>query len=219
MKIGIISDIHADLTNLQKALTLLQQHSVDQIICAGDLVDGGPDGDAVVQLIQAQHIPCVQGNHDREAFADQAWLRKINPDPQDPSLRHIYLHNETVGFLAKLPLLRRLQVDEVNILLAHGTPWSNTTYVFPDARSNQWDELTQEADADIIVLGHTHVPMCRQWHKTWIVNPGSVYENRWNPHRHTCAILEPNPFHFAVYDIDHGQVLAPDALNCVPNRK
>lgn len=73
MRLGLISDVHADLTALEKALHLLDFYQVDQILCAGDLVEGGQEGDGVVRRIQERTIMCVQGNHDREAFADQAW--------------------------------------------------------------------------------------------------------------------------------------------------
>ena len=39
MKIGIISDVHGDYTALTTALERLEnEHHVDQILCAGDLV-------------------------------------------------------------------------------------------------------------------------------------------------------------------------------------
>jgi putative phosphoesterase len=46
---------------------------------------------------------------------------------------------------------------------------------------------TQLPDCDVIVFGHFHVPVVREWHGILFVNPGSVAP----PHaRPTCAILE-----------------------------
>lgn len=133
-------------------------------------------------------------------------LRKIKVDLTDPSLRAVYLQGETIGYLAALPLMRRLSLANIEVVLAHSTPWSNLIYVFPDSPSELWADLVRETAADILVLGHTHVPMCKQVADTWIVNPGSVYENRWEERR-TCAILETCPFLFTLYDIDSGQIV------------
>ncbi|MEO0596445.1 MAG: metallophosphoesterase, partial [Chloroflexota bacterium] len=75
-KIGLISDIHADLWGLEKSLALFQKHKVSDVFCAGDLVDGGKDGIYVIRTIQQNAIPCVSGNHDRDAFAHQSWIRR-----------------------------------------------------------------------------------------------------------------------------------------------
>ena len=48
MRLGLISDIHADLGALDAALGALVERRVDRIVCAGDVVEKGPDGDAVV---------------------------------------------------------------------------------------------------------------------------------------------------------------------------
>jgi predicted phosphodiesterase len=79
MKIGLIADIHADLEALELALMLMEQHGVQQILCAGDLVDKGKHGDAVVQRIRDLRIPCVLGNHDGLARVTQEWYRRSDP--------------------------------------------------------------------------------------------------------------------------------------------
>ena len=64
MKIGLISDIHAQLARLDCAIDILQSQGVDMILCAGDLVNRGHEGDTVVERIRAVKIPTVRGNHD-----------------------------------------------------------------------------------------------------------------------------------------------------------
>ncbi len=53
MKLGLIADVHADLDALQMALSRLKQAGVDSTICAGDLVEKGMDGDAVIDFLQS----------------------------------------------------------------------------------------------------------------------------------------------------------------------
>ena len=48
--LGIINDLHADLGALQLALARLDELGVDQIVCAGDIVDGGDEPEQVIAL-------------------------------------------------------------------------------------------------------------------------------------------------------------------------
>ena len=56
MKIGLIADIHGDLAGFRAALRLLEDKGVEHILCAGDIVDRGPDADTVVQLLQEHNV-------------------------------------------------------------------------------------------------------------------------------------------------------------------
>src|SRR5579859_2902560 len=71
MKLGVIADIHGDLEGLQQALVCLSAQSVDQIVCAGDLVKKGPQSAEVVELLRSEGIACIAGNHDREALEER----------------------------------------------------------------------------------------------------------------------------------------------------
>lgn len=64
MRIAIISDIHGNLSALETVFQDIESRGIEQIICLGDLVDGGEYDQEVVDLIQARNIPCVRGNHD-----------------------------------------------------------------------------------------------------------------------------------------------------------
>ena len=213
MKIGLISDIHANLSALQNALNLLHAQQVETILCAGDLVDGNSDGDKVAALIQAHAIPCVRGNHDHSTSSNQKWLRKMYR-PDDPRIKGDLLSESTIAYVTSLPLILRFTFGETRLLLAHGTPRSNTDYLFPDVSDKEFAQVAIDAQADIVVLGHTHMTMCRHIHKTWIINPGSVDGNR-EEDRQTCGILETSPFSLTIYDINSGKIMRTcgEALN------
>ena len=57
MMIGILSDIHGQLDALNQALELFNHLHIQMMICAGDLVDRGPDGDKAVDIIRKMNIP------------------------------------------------------------------------------------------------------------------------------------------------------------------
>lgn len=200
MKIGIISDIHAELQPLLIALSIFKREKVDQIICAGDIVDGGTEGDAVVDIIKQQAILCVLGNHDEMVFSDQALIRqrmRKYPNENYPYL----LQSSTVAYVHSLPLTQYFTFEDYRVCLAHGTPTQNTHYVFPDSHISRFQGVIDDAQSDILILGHTHMPMCVQVNDKWILNAGSTYRNRHADNR-TCAILKLPDIQFNVYDLD-----------------
>ena len=42
MRIAVISDVHGNCVGLDAVLADLQQHPADQIVCLGDMIQGGP---------------------------------------------------------------------------------------------------------------------------------------------------------------------------------
>jgi diadenosine tetraphosphatase ApaH/serine/threonine PP2A family protein phosphatase len=63
------------------------------------------------------------------------------------------------------------------------------TYVRPDDRK-RWEEELAKIDADILLVGHTHLPMVLRFGKRLIVNPGSVGQPRDGDPRASYAVIE-----------------------------
>ncbi|PJF36326.1 MAG: hypothetical protein CUN49_05995 [Candidatus Thermofonsia Clade 1 bacterium] len=203
MKIGLIADIHADLEALDLALMLIEQHGAQQILCAGDLIDKGKHGDAVVQRIRALQIPCVAGNHDSIARATQEWYQRADPlfVPN-----HLLLQPESIAFLETLPHSLVIEISGLNILLTHATPWRNDIYLRPSAPRTLFEQVAEAAkaqQAQVVVLGHTHIPMQAYVGDVLIVNPGSVCGMHAQGSR-TCGILYLPERRFQVFDLDFG---------------
>jgi len=185
MKIGMFSDVHADFDLLNQTLDLFQQDKVDLIVCAGDLVDRGPDGDAVVQRISQAGIPCVQGNHDALALRTQQFLSRNRdaPLPIQP------LTAETVDFLSNLVLELRFEWEGAQVYMTHANPWHDMTErIYPNAPHAIFETIVEQAGADIVILGHSHRPMHIQLKAGRIINPGSIHAN-YGGYEPTCAIL------------------------------
>jgi putative phosphoesterase len=219
MKIGVISDIHGHLAPLEKALILLDRLGVDQIVCAGDVVGEGYEGDAVVKLLQERQILSVLGNHDEEAFADQAWLRRHQRSLPD-SPNRLLLDSRTVAYVSSMPLTLSFEWEGTSICLAHGTPRNNKIYVFPMTQTRRdatrlrsahgiYQDMLRSTIDEIIVLGHTHIPMCMIINGVWVVNPGSVSRNRTDDGS-TCGVLSLPDRHFEVYDLNSSEPISID---------
>lgn len=206
MRLGLIADIHADPDGLVQALTLLQYVGVDQIVCAGDLVDKGPNGDLVIDLFRAERIPCVAGNHDHNAARVQAWYQTVQGAFGVPP--HLRLEPDNVEFLSALPAAMFIPAAGHTVMVAHGTPWNHSEYLYPASRPHTFQRVAQEvkdANSTVLVLGHTHTPMATLIDGVYIVNPGSVCGTYANGTR-TLGILTLPSCQFEVLDMDTGEV-------------
>ena len=207
LKLGIISDIHAALDSLLGAEACLREHGADRIICAGDLVDRGQNGDEVVQYIREAQWLCVQGNHDSQARETQAWMRK-SLDLDDPMVGRFLLLDETLEFLASLPVHATLEVAGAHILLAHANPWNQHQYILPKLPPVVFRFMAEQVEADYVILGHTHQPMHvkvgNHAESLTVLNPGSVIGPGYVG-SHTCAMLSLPDGAYTVFDIQTQQ--------------
>ncbi len=99
-KIAIISDIHGNLPALQAVLKDINTvYKADQIYCLGDLTDGAPWHNEVIELIQELNIPTIMGNHDERIAFDYAVhaLSKHSLEEHDARLKTINHTKETIS--------------------------------------------------------------------------------------------------------------------------
>ena len=188
MKVGIIADIHGDSEALRLALDILQSNGVAQIVCAGDIVDKGPDNTEAASLLQRTSIHCIAGNHDH----DEQYIGSLEED--------------TASYLRGLPNTLRFTWENKRVLLAHASPWSDFVRILPTSERHVLKRVAREANADIVILGHTHVPLVAHVGTTWIFNPGSIC-GRYTSGTSTCAILMLPNIEFQVFHLDSGQPL------------
>ena len=72
MKLGVITDIHNNLTALRAVVEQLNQMECDKIICCGDIIGIGPYPEETVQYImQIPNLIAVRGNHEKYLLSKQ----------------------------------------------------------------------------------------------------------------------------------------------------
>lgn len=179
MKIAIISDIHSNLEALQGVLKDIERWKVDKTLCCGDIIGYGANPNEVVEIVKEKHIPCVLGNHDFSAVRLES-LEKFNPYAQK-ALRwtHDHTKDENLGFLSQLPRMYKDKFDNAKVVLIHGSPIDELfDYVYPITSDEVLKSFLQKAKADILILGHTHIPFIRRIGVDLVINPGSVGQPR-----------------------------------------
>ena len=178
MKIGIISDIHADPRALRR--TLEDMPSVDKVLCAGDVISDYRFCAETVELLQQAQVQCIQGNHERGFFGG------CNPDYLKKCQREFA--PSLLDFLVAAPTLLEMEAAGRTVLMVHASPWEPfDAYIYP-----QSPQLARFAPLpyDVVILGHTHVPMVHRVDGVTVINPGSCSQPRDQDRRGSYAILD-----------------------------
>jgi putative phosphoesterase len=206
MRLGLIADIHADPRALEGALRHLDDHRVDRVLCAGDLVGYGHDPDAVVALLRDRVVSCVRGNHDRWALERR---QLIGPR----GWRTASLRDDTWEFLSDIPVSSRLDWADRVLTMFHGSPASDTEFVtpykpLPASVDRHWEEQT----SDVLVLGHTHLPMVIRGPRGTIINPGSVTGVHGIPTSYSFAVVDSDRLAVRIFDVRTGREIRRDPV-------
>jgi len=224
MRIAVLSDIHANLTALQRVLKEIDALQPDALWCLGDTVGYGPHPQSCVNVIRERTDVCLAGNHDL-AVTGKIDLDHFNPVAHEAALWHRkLLDDKSLQWLASLPGKTVVK----GITLAHGSP-----------RHPVWEYVGDEMvaaenyhdfETPLCLIGHSHQAM--GWRMTienahvrvgsvmeapgialtlnlnekWLLNPGSVGQPRDHDPRASFALLDTETWQWAwhrvAYDIE-----------------
>jgi putative phosphoesterase len=188
LKLGIVSDLHCNIAGLDRALEIMGP--IDALLCLGDSIYEYRFSNAVVGRLRELDALTIQGNHE-EVFLGAAGARARSGTEIDRSL---------LDWLAGRPHRHELRIDGKRILMVHSTPWEpRGSYVQPTSAEL---ERFGEADADIVLYGHTHRQLVRRIGRVLVVNPGSAGDGRdpRNGRQLSCAVLDTATEEVAVHD-------------------
>lgn len=154
MRLGLISDIHANLHALEAVLDALRKERVEQYLCAGDLVGYGPLPNECVERVAGLDSLTVAGNHDLIALGTLPGERCIPLAQRSLAWTREVLREETRRYLGALPLAAEME----GVVLAHGSLDDPEEYIRePSQVVRQLGRMeARYPDAGVLVLGHTH---------------------------------------------------------------
>jgi len=178
LKLGIVSDLHCNIDGLERALELMG--AVDALLCLGDSISEYSFSNQVIGRLRERDALTILGNHE-EVFLGAAGARARSRPDIDRSL---------LGWLAGRPHRQELRIDGKRLLMVHSTPWEpRGSYVMPHSAALG---CFGEADADIVLYGHTHRQLVRRIGRVLVINPGSAGEARdpRNGGQLSCAVLD-----------------------------
>ena len=178
MKVGLVSDLHCNIRGLDLALEAMGD--VDELLCLGDSIFEYQFSNEVVARLIERKAHIIQGNHE-EVFLSPAGARARERPGIDGDL---------MAFLGEQPHRKYLTLGDKRLLLIQSTPWEpRGEYIHP--HSAKLDRFA-EADADIVLYGHTHCQVVTRVGSVLVINPGSAGDGRdsRNDRQLSCGVLD-----------------------------
>jgi putative phosphoesterase len=178
MRLALMSDIHGNLPALEAVVGDLEQHGMDGIIVAGDLV-GGPQTVEVVRLLRSLGSWVIRGNSDAAILRYDAGkmpaYRYTYRQFGLPRWIHRHIDRETLDFIRTLPEQRVVRVAGATpIRVVHGSPRDPSESILPDRDPSTLDLALAQTDEPTLVCGHTHIPWKVARDGRLALNPGAV---------------------------------------------
>ena len=209
--LAVIADVHGNVWALEAVLADAVQRGIRAIVNLGDSVYGPlAPGESAAMLMDAA-IPSIRGNQDRILFEP---AKEID----HPTL--VYTRNALapaqMDWLRAQPASRELDSEfGPDMLLCHGTPQSDETYLLEEVTPNgvflRGPDVIKKLAGEthsIILCGHTHIPRA-----VWLgegrmaVNPGSVGLPGYSDLEPYPHVMEAGSAHarYAILDFSNGR--------------
>lgn len=174
MRLGVLSDLHANLPALEAALEALRTEGVDEVLVLGDLVGYGPHPRQVLQRLWKEGLPAIAGAWDlRVAYplpgtlpegvgqATLAWTRA-------------QLSEKELNYLRSLRLSHRRTYGQRRLVAFHGKPGHPEESLDLLGPAKDFFPLLERYGAQILLLGGRHLPLARRVGMGLLADPGSV---------------------------------------------
>jgi predicted phosphodiesterase len=216
VKIAMLADIHGNTMALENVLADADSIRVDEYWFLGDYAAIGYDPVGVLeQITDLPNARFIRGNTDRFLVTGELPWMQLEDAIKD--LAHARTHVQvarsfawtigavgTTGWLSwfrKLPLDFRFDLpDGTRVLAVHAAPGTDDGMGITINTSDEGlRALVEDAHADLVLVGHTHLPFDRMAGSVRVVNPGSV-SNPFPPDlRASYAILEADEQGYTIH--------------------
>ncbi|MFM9951272.1 MAG: metallophosphoesterase family protein [Saprospiraceae bacterium] len=181
MKIAILSDIHGNHYALLQVLQKAKQIKVEKILILGDLIGYYYYPEKVLEILFEWDCKFIKGNHEDLLKEILNGSIKIEMVTEKHGSGHCMalerLNSAQIAELVSLPEQLQLEVDNINILMCHGSPWDPNMYLYPDTQKSTLNRACSSG-TDIVLIGHSHYQFAYSYLGTTLINPGSVGQSR-----------------------------------------
>lgn len=175
-RLGVLADIHGNAIALDAVLDDMAMFDVDQVICAGDVVNWGPHNAEVIQRIVSEGWITVRGNNELYIL-DQDTPRACAEWNHYTIARWTrqQLGARWLDVIATWPDALTLRFrDAPTLRVVHGSPRSHFEGLYPRRSDEKLREMLNNIEETTLISGHTHLSLDRQVGRWHIMNPGSV---------------------------------------------
>ena len=156
MRLGIYSDVHANLEALSAVLEAYRSESIDVYYCLGDTVGYGGSPNECADLVRETVRKTILGNHDAAVSGRMDYSYYYEAARHALDAHAACLSEANMAWLKALPYQEKL--DDCEVLLCHGSPvrLEEFEYIFAPEQAREclgiWEKLGQ-----ITFIGHSHL--------------------------------------------------------------
>ena len=181
MRIAVISDMHGNDLAFEAVEADIQGQRIDQIVCLGDAIQGGPQPAEVVQRLRRLNCPVVMGNADAWLLSGEETVDEGIPPERLKKMGEIRLWSLSQLTEDDMDLISRFQPtvtlnleNAPDLLCFHGSPTSFDDLILPAAPEEEFQKFLAPFTGRYLTGGHTHAQQIRRIGVLFFFNPGSV---------------------------------------------
>lgn len=213
MKIAIISDIHANLPALRRALEEIATLAVEETICLGDIVGYGAQPNECVDLVRKSCSVALQGNHDAAAVDLSVASFFTTHARLAAEWTHRHLTKDSGLYLKNLPL----SIQRNDLLFVHSSPLQPGEWNYVLDIGEVRAALNAFTGA-VCFIGHSHIPgvfsqkgIEDRIHKgvRYIINVGSIGQPRDGDPRLSFGVFDTSAWRYenvrVEYDVEEAR--------------
>ena len=181
MKIAVLSDIHGNIFALSQVLQEAKKDNIEKLLVLGDIVGYYYYPDKVMELLERWQYLFIKGNHEellRKVLSGELDIKVLDEKYGSGHRAAISKLNDLqIEKLLTSPEKLLVEIDGLNILMCHGSPWDANLYLYPDA-DKEILNMAGDTGADIVLIGHSHYQFLYKVGNTVLLNAGSVGQSR-----------------------------------------
>ena len=167
MRIGIFSDVHANIEALNAVVDAFKHERIDKYVCIGDVVGYGASPNECCDIIRKLAAYTILGNHDAAVAGRMDYSYYYDAARHALDLHARQLTAENMAWLKGLPY----EVKEGDLHFCHGSPINleEFEYIFSIEQAARCLEVWEQLGT-VTFIGHSH--LC----KSFALSRDDVYE-------------------------------------------
>ena len=181
MRLAIFSDIHGNDFAFEIVEADIEKQNIDQLVCLGDAIQGGPQPKQTVDRLRRLNCPVVMGNADAWMLSGIETADEGIPPERRKKMEEIrqwslsQLSDDDCAFISSFQPTITIPLDgNLKLLCFHGSPTSFDDVIQPDAPMEIFQKYLGAHTDKILTGGHTHAQQIRRTGDLFFFNPGSI---------------------------------------------
>lgn len=228
MRIGILSDIHANYEALSAVLEAFRGESIDKYYCLGDTVGYGGSPNECADVVRKVSSGTILGNHDAAVAGRMDYSYYYEAARHALDTHAAMVTPESMRWLRELPYT--IHLPEHDLQLCHGSPvrLEEFEYIFAPEQARECLSMFDELQ-HLTLIGHSH--LCKvfaltadtveelppidfdlQPDRKYIVSVGSVGQPRDYDNRASYTVYDSGKKHFEFKRVEYDIETAADKV-------